>query len=496
MSDTAQIARINALTSNARSTWLGLLSVLVFATVTLVSVEHIDFYGTGRGTQLPLVNITVPTYLFFYAAPILIFAIYGYLHLYLIRLWDALSEADPRIDGTRLAEHVSPWLLTDAALALRAALRRDGCAERRETDWTSMVLNILMTWLATPALLAWIWWESMPARNSTMTAVAGLMCAFSLAMASVSLRLLIARMWERRWQPPAFWRITLIYFTSVGTLCAAVLTVTWARTEDPLPFLPTIPLAEIDLQDQRLTDRPSGWLPYAIARREDLAKWCQREEVTPCETDFGDDRMSDDDRRAFAEEWDIKRTAQINDLRKPTHLNRFKVDTVPSTTETRSIQIEVLNGNSNRFAMRFIEVKVPTDENRHQRLDLRGANLRSAFVAGSNLTGAKMTGVMARETDLEGAKLVYADLRNAELTAANLTKVKLTSAQLQEADLSWARLQEANLSGALLQGADLSFAQLQQADLTGAQLQWADISAAQMKEANLNGAQLREEDLK
>ena len=41
MSD-ATVKRIDALTANARSTWLGLFSVLVFAVVTLVSVEHIE----------------------------------------------------------------------------------------------------------------------------------------------------------------------------------------------------------------------------------------------------------------------------------------------------------------------------------------------------------------------------------------------------------------------------------------------------------------------
>lgn len=88
------IARINALTTNARNTWFALLGVLVFVGITLMGVEHIDFYGVNRATQLPLVNVEVPTKFFFLAAPVLTAAIYGYFHLYLIRLWDALSEAD------------------------------------------------------------------------------------------------------------------------------------------------------------------------------------------------------------------------------------------------------------------------------------------------------------------------------------------------------------------------------------------------------------------
>lgn len=82
----SDIDRINALTSNARNTWFALLGVLVFVSITLMGVEHIDFYGVDRATALPLVNVDVPTRYFFIAAPLLIAAIFGYFHLYLIRL--------------------------------------------------------------------------------------------------------------------------------------------------------------------------------------------------------------------------------------------------------------------------------------------------------------------------------------------------------------------------------------------------------------------------
>ncbi len=98
MSENPQVTRINALTQNARTTWFALLSVLLFVGVTLMGVQHIDFYGVDRATQLPLINVSVPTPLFFYAAPVLTASVYGYFHLYLIRLWDALGEAEARID--------------------------------------------------------------------------------------------------------------------------------------------------------------------------------------------------------------------------------------------------------------------------------------------------------------------------------------------------------------------------------------------------------------
>ncbi|MDK3072018.1 hypothetical protein QO034_02760 [Sedimentitalea sp. JM2-8] len=47
-----------------------LLGVLVFVGITLLRVEHIDFYGIDRATALPLVSVEMTTRSFFVAAPI------------------------------------------------------------------------------------------------------------------------------------------------------------------------------------------------------------------------------------------------------------------------------------------------------------------------------------------------------------------------------------------------------------------------------------------
>ncbi|MDJ0638025.1 MAG: hypothetical protein QNJ20_04265 [Paracoccaceae bacterium] len=113
------LPRIEALTRNARTTWFTLLGALLFVGVTLMGVEHIDFYGVDRNTQLPLVSVSVPTRLFFYAAPLLTAAVYIYFHLYLIRLFYELGAAEETVQGKPLGQIVSPWLVSDAALWLR-----------------------------------------------------------------------------------------------------------------------------------------------------------------------------------------------------------------------------------------------------------------------------------------------------------------------------------------------------------------------------------------
>ncbi|MEX0286996.1 MAG: pentapeptide repeat-containing protein [Paracoccaceae bacterium] len=512
------VTRINALTANARSTWLALLTVLIFSVVTLVRVEHIDFYGVDRATELPLVGLSVPTALFFYGAPILIFAVYGYFHLYLIRLWDALGAAPGRVNGTRLGEAVSPWLMTDAALSLRTLIRKDGASERRETDYTAMALNFTLSWLATPIIVAWMWWASMPARDIYMSTVAGIMVVACIAMGSVSARMLWLRMWHTAPQKSRYWRVTTVYTTLFAAGVATFTAISYARTFEPWgPFQ----LANVDLTDQRITQRPSGWLPAAIARREAEVKWCKREEIVSCKD------LTEEQANEFSDEWDITRRAQISDLRKPAHINTLRDETEPdewlgvdklrkSNWQTVSFAPEVLQQPD---AEPF-EFPVPVPRGLRLRRDLRGAVLNGAFLPGVNLFAVRLEDVQAAAANLEhanlshsalqGANLSRADLNSTRLHWANLTDATLNFAQLQGADFRWARLRGANLERTQLRGADLRWAQMQGADLSGAQFQGAKLteeiwlgdvgllpwSKANLQRADLTWAQLPEADLR
>ena len=113
----AQIERINQVSAMARTSWIALLGYLAFIGVTLLGVEDADFFVPSRQTQLPLVNVSIPTASFFIFAPILAAALYIYLHIILLKLWDAIADAtSPRIDGHPLGDHLNPWLVNDWAL--------------------------------------------------------------------------------------------------------------------------------------------------------------------------------------------------------------------------------------------------------------------------------------------------------------------------------------------------------------------------------------------
>ena len=100
----AQIERINQVSAMARTSWIVLLGYLAFIGVTLLAVEDADFFVPSRQTQLPLVNVSIPTASFFIFAPILAAALYIYLHIILLKLWDAIADVtDPESTASRSA---------------------------------------------------------------------------------------------------------------------------------------------------------------------------------------------------------------------------------------------------------------------------------------------------------------------------------------------------------------------------------------------------------
>jgi uncharacterized protein YjbI with pentapeptide repeats len=129
-------------------------------------------------------------------------------------------------------------------------------------------------------------------------------------------------------------------------------------------------------------------------------------------------------------------------------------------------------------------------------VDFSGARLRSARFKNSKLDGAvldraQLQGASFEEAHIIGASLKEAHLQGASLTLAELDSANLDLAELQRASLVRTRLAGASLSGAQLQGASLFDTQLQGASLWNAQLQGASLLRAMLQGALLTGAQLQ-----
>ncbi|MBL3596585.1 pentapeptide repeat-containing protein [Rhodovulum sulfidophilum] len=494
------IYRIDALTKNARNTWLVLLGILAFTGITLMGVEHIDFYGIDRATKLPLFNVEVAPRYFFVAAPILTAAFYIHFHLHLIRLWDALEAAENRIGDRPLGDAVMPWLVTDAVLHLRNRWRSDNCATPRVLDRPAAALNLALTWGFGLIVLGLLWWLSMPARTFWMTAIA---CAAFLAAAGAglsSLESLFDRMnpGHRAWQT---WPSTPVVLIVIASLAFSS---SYLRTAGPPGQL-----APIDMTGLALVEKPPGWLPRDIALRESRANWCKREGMR-----CGRDGLSQDQRDAFEGEFRLRREAALSELRKPqwhqpgNHKPDFRAAQLSGTfLAGADLGWAQLSGANLRGAqLEGADLSgAQLDGAELMRAQLEGANLSGARLTGAFLTGAQLQGAQLREAQLEradligaqltGAKLREARMDNAKLSAAQMKGATLVEARMNDAILVEARLEKANLFGAQLERADLSWAQLAEADLRNARLNGADLRSAQLKRVKLLQVQMERANL-
>ena len=122
--------------------------------------------------------------------------------------------------------------------------------------------------------------------------------------------------------------------------------------------------------------------------------------------------------------------------------------------------------------------------------DFNCSELVSADLRRVDLTGARLAGANIAFAVLDGAKLDSAELRGANLNYAQLPATSLVDAQLQGASMRGADLRGAFLYNAQLQGAVLERASLQGAGLS-AQLQGASLLDAQFQGASISDTQFQ-----
>jgi uncharacterized protein YjbI with pentapeptide repeats len=116
-------------------------------------------------------------------------------------------------------------------------------------------------------------------------------------------------------------------------------------------------------------------------------------------------------------------------------------------------------------------------------VDLREADLTSAFLANAVLNHAHLEDANLLSADLTHSQLIDTHLEGADLLGANLKEVQARGIHLAGADLTLANLAGAKLASADFSGATLTGAIHSPADLTYANLQNAKVTADQLKDA-------------
>ena len=483
--DAVRLEQIAKIAQNARTSWFGLLALLVFVGVTLMGHEDTDFFAFGAETELPLVSISVPTVSFFITAPALTAALYVYLHIYLHGLWIALAKCPPRIGEDPLEERVYPTMLCTAALAIRRRLRTETDEPVEGSRAATVVISILMVWLLGPLVLGILWWFSMPYHREWLTLWLALWLWLALIAGGNSLFHLFYLMRRGKLYPYGLFRRPLAHPRPIFSLVLIpVLAVTsWDTTEGGR----FVPLVGADLAGTELTRMPAEWLHYDVW----LEDWEHRFRLRECPDAVRSGGPCPDEKLAqFRDETPRRWQALIQSLDAP--------DLGGEDLRAASLSGAFLSGADLRWT------KLGGADLNWARLEgaqlfeakLEGANLREARLEGADLSWATLTGADLRRARLEGADLSWAALEGADLNLARLVGADLRRARLNGASLVRSRLEGANLTWATLEGTDLGEARLEGADLRRARLKGARLDGARLEGANLGWARLEDADLR
>ncbi|MEP1963281.1 pentapeptide repeat-containing protein [Tateyamaria sp.] len=448
-----QVARVNEVIRTSKTTWFGLLSYLAFVLVTWMGVKDADFFLTERETTLPIIGVAIPTLLFFALAPVIGSLIYSYLHMQLLKLWEALATADPIIDDAPLSDHINPWLVADLCLSYRT----DGAMRKRPLAGVSNFINFVIAFWGGPIVLGAVWWASATPHYDWLTILAcGLPLIFTFYVGLngwVHMRQIVKE------PNSASNGLPLTHFFIVICLAFAVTLLGWFRVEGTFKNY-----ALLVLDEDQVTDSFLDWEILALLKSADLSG-----------VNFAKTPADWHDRQTFRRQY---RNTWCNEVGLPANVCGAapKLETWRRTKVTQGVELA--------RAKWCTELHDPKTE------PLDCTSIFSEYEA-----QFENAWVEKRQRDIAGLQpfdFESTDLRQANLRDAQLQGADLSHVQLQGADLSGAQLQEADLFSAQLQGAILISAQLQATDLWFAQLQGANLSGAQFDRATtLGGATLR-----
>lgn len=430
MDTNTQLQQIEKISQNTRATWLALLALLVFVGVTLLGHKDSDFFASGAETQLPLVNISVPTTSFFIAAPVFASSLYIYLHIYLGRLWTALAKAPARIDDDPLEEHIYPSIEGTSALILRRLLRASEDSPVGERGRASLFISIFVTWAFSPLILAFAWWRSWPYHDEWLTLWIGFWLWLAIITAIESARFLysVMRGIGRTVGGLRFVRLAIQSSLSI-ILVAMIAVVGWAKTEGGLesydfPIRIThervgsiISLQAADLSNSDISKRPQNWKSFPIWFRE-----------------FEDSFRQINGLKGKLNEWNNEHQVSF-----------FK--------EAKSRWQDVISS-----------IGAPN----LQGADLRFANLSGAFLVGVDLSNAqisesKLDGAVLDGANLKGARVNGSSFRRTSLAGADLSCDEITRTYVEEDCLSF---EMQNLRGVRFDLANLSHLAINRSDLS------------------------------
>jgi len=148
------LERARGLATLARRLLVVLVLLCAYTVLVLATDTGRSLSGGLAALRLPLVEVVVPVFWFHLGAPLVILALYAWLNVYLVRMFEALGRL-PAVfpDGTPLDRRADPWLVTGLVRAHVPLLK----SRRPPLWWAQQALAVAVAWGVAPATLIFLW---------------------------------------------------------------------------------------------------------------------------------------------------------------------------------------------------------------------------------------------------------------------------------------------------------------------------------------------------
>jgi hypothetical protein len=435
----------------SRNLWLAFLSFGTFLVVTVGAVKHADLLRESP-VKLPLLNVELPLYVFFWVAPLLVLIFHAYLLLNLKLMVDNVHRYNAMLRSGALKpeeEDNFRLLLTNFPFVQLLA----GTSYSRQGFLRGLLATIvwITVVLAPLVLLLLMQLQFLPYHSSFVTWVQRIVIAVDLAMLWYFWpRIMDVRPKSRVLATPlqmlAIAGTILVIFSSF-----VIATFPGEWHDKKIPMLAWLPWPhKVSAESGRQGANAATWT-VTLESPYELLFLGEIDEVTGSRTSL----------------W--SNTIVVPDA---DFVDDAKLDTMDQTLSLR--------GRDLRGAVLV-------------RTDMRKADFTGAILDGADLSSGRFDEARfycATRDSPKCTSLVNATLDNASLKGAKLHDAHLEGASLRGAKLHLADLTDAHLQAANLDEAQLHLARLNRSDLRGASLKRSHLHGADLSEAQLEGASL------
>jgi uncharacterized protein YjbI with pentapeptide repeats len=436
----------------------------------VITVSDAQILRNAALLPLPVLRTNVPLVEFFLLCPLVIGALYLWLHVYLQRFWEATAALPAIFENGKRLDKSLPWMVSWPATSYFKWLRE----ERSALAGVEKVICVLLLYWFAPATMTLFW-----GRYLTLQDLRGTMLHAALVAAVTAAAIHFPRSAARAFRSEES--------RSFSGLQAELTQQVSASADDPLAASAVAQTSLSSGAESRLRrcwHKATGSLRISMAAGLGLLLCLLSIGTIGGAPHGGNAAQGIGSESPWTWAADALWLVGYDPY---AHVTEAEISRKPAGWTGTDAEISHVQGASlNSFRLRYLQAyNAFLAKARLRQADLRYASLSEADLRQANLRQASLRFAALDQAKLDGAMLQSADLEN-----ANLIRAELEKADLSFASLGRAVLLDAKLDGAVLYGADLRNTWLERASFEQADLRQANLEGANLKMSNLRGAYL------